>query len=70
MKNHVQIIAALLERGWELRYVNVLCRFEWRQPDGISGSTYQTPDLSTLPKPVEEWIRNNDTIHLVQALMW
>jgi hypothetical protein len=53
-KTTVVMIELLLRVGWELRFVNN--HFEWRNPQGICGSDFQTDTLYQFPQGVSDWI--------------
>jgi len=57
MKITVEILAALLQRGWRLEHTGEM--FCFRRPDGVSGSPYQTRDLDYFPDCVGEWVLEN-----------
>lgn len=57
MKPTVELLEALLCRGWMIRGVND--HIEYRCPDGLSGSMYHADDLTEFPDAVAAWIWAN-----------
>ena len=57
----VEVLEALLLRGWSITGIVSAGLIEYRGPDGISGSDFQTDDLSVFPKGVRTWILNKMT---------
>jgi len=62
----VDWIAALIERGWEIRHLRTLGKFAYRSPDGTSGESYETDTLEEFPPAVVESIRD-DFVRAVRA---
>jgi len=58
MKITLDLIDALLLRGWTIRGINGEIAF--RDPSGISGSDYRCRSLAwVFPEPVADWIREH-----------
>lgn len=66
MKQTDTIFAWLFFKGWSLRKIPgsdlVPDKYEYRSPEGESGSEYQVELLHTIPEPVAEWIRANQIL--------
>lgn len=45
----LELMCQIIRAGWSVRYVTTINVYEWRRPDGRSGSPYHSENLLELP---------------------
>jgi hypothetical protein len=45
----LELLCRTIRDGWAVRFIPTTNVYEWRRPDGLTGSEYQSTDLLVLP---------------------